>query len=139
MAIRASTASWNGNLKQGTGVMRLGSGVYEGRYTYYTRFEETPGTNPEELIGAALAGCYSMYLAAILAADGYTVHNISTTARVHLGEGPAITLIELDSVGDVAGIDAAGFTAYAGQAKAGCPVSKALAAVPVELRARLKP
>lgn len=137
MAIRTSSATWNGDLVGGSGTLRLGSGAYEGKYTYSSRFEGAPGTNPEELIGAAHAGCFSMYLASILSADGYTVRSISTTARVHLGAGPAITLIELETAGDVAGIDLARFTAYAERAKAECPVSKALAAVPHELKASL--
>ena len=137
MAIRTSSAAWNGDLKGGSGTLRLGSGTYEGKYTYSSRFEGAPGTNPEELIGAAHASCFSMYLASILSADGYTVRSISTTARVHLGEGPAITLIELETAGDVAEIDLARFTAYAERAKAECPVSKALAAVKVELKAKL--
>lgn len=137
MAIRNSSAVWNGNLKDGSGSLRLGSGVFEGEYTYASRFENGKGTNPEELIGAAHAGCFSMFLSAILSKDGYTVRRISTTAKVHLGEGPKITLIELDCEGDVGGIDGPTFKKYAGQAKEGCPVSQALASVDMHLSAKL--
>jgi lipoyl-dependent peroxiredoxin len=136
MAIRKSSAVWQGNLKSGSGVMRVGRGVFEGSYTFASRFEEGPGTNPEELLGAAHAGCFSMFLADILATDGYTVRRIATTATVHL-VGPTITLIELDTQGEITGIDEAGFIAYAEKAKVGCPVSKALAAVEKHLTAKL--
>ncbi|MHB1357530.1 MAG: OsmC family protein [Anaerolineae bacterium] len=137
MAIRKSSAVWKGNLAAGSGVMRVGSGAFDGPYTFASRFETGPGTNPEELIGAAHAGCFSMFLSAILSKDGYTVVRIATTATVHLGDGPTINLIELDTEGEVKGIDEAGFTKYAEQAKAGCPVSKALAAVETRLTVKL--
>src|SRR5512133_3222924 len=95
MAIRESTAVWKGNLVDGKGSMRLGSGAFEGEYTKASRFEEGPGTNPEELIGAAHAGCFSMFLSAILSDAGHVPTSISTSAKVHLGAGPKITLIEL--------------------------------------------
>lgn len=129
MAVRTSEAQWQGNLKDGKGSMKLGSGMFEGPFTYVSRFEEGKGTNPEELIGAAHAGCFSMFLSAILSADGHTPNSIKTTASVHLGAGPAIDRIDLVCVGDVPGIDADTFAEYAEKAKAGCPVSKALAAV----------
>jgi len=137
MAVRESSAFWKGNLPEGAGSMRLGSGAYEGSYSYASRFEEAPGTNPEELIGAAHAGCFSMYLALILSKAGHVPTRIDTTARVHLGEGPKIKLIELSTVGDVPGIDEETFKQFAEQAKTGCPVSQALSAVEMSLTARL--
>lgn len=137
MPVRTSSAVWTGNLARGSGVMRLGSGAYEGKYTRGSRFDEDPGTNPEELIAAAHAGCFSMFLSAILSKDGYTVNRIETHASVHLGDGPKITLIELDTLADVDGIDETAFQKYAEQAKQGCPVSMALAAVEMKLTAGL--
>ena len=137
MAIRASTAVWQGNLVQGKGTMKLGSGAWEGEYTRASRFEEGPGTNPEELVGAAHAGCFSMFLSAILSKAGHVPTNIATTATVHLGDGPKITLIELSTVGEVPGIDEKTFLEFAEQAKKGCPVSQALAAVEIHLAAKL--
>lgn len=139
MAIRESSAIWEGSLTEGSGSMRLGSGAYEGAFTRASRFEEGPGTNPEELVGAAHAGCFSMFLSAILSKAGHVPTRIDTTARVHLGEGPKITLIELSTVGEVPGIDEKTFLEFAEQAKTGCPVSQALAAVEVKLTARLAP
>jgi len=137
MAIRESSAIWKGNLAKGKGTMRVGSGAYEGAYTYASRFEEGPGTNPEELVGAAHAGCFSMFLAALLSKAGHIPTSISTTARVHLGDGPRITLIELSTVGEVPGIDEKTFKEFAEEAKKGCPVSQALAAVDISLAVRL--
>lgn len=130
MAIRKSEAVWNGTLREGNGTMKLGSGYFEGPYTYASRFEEAKGTNPEELIGAAHAGCYSMFLAALLTNNGTPPTRVYTTATVHLGAGPTITKIELNTEAEVPGVDDAKFQELAAQAKAGCPVSKALAAVP---------
>jgi osmotically inducible protein OsmC len=137
MAIRKSTAVWRGNLQEGEGSMRLGSGAFEGAYSRASRFEDGPGTNPEELIGAAHAGCFSMFLALILSKAGYLPTSIATTAKVHLEEGPKITLIELSTVGEVPGIDEKTFTEFAEKAKGGCPVSQALAAVEMSLEDRL--
>ena len=137
MAIRASSAIWKGNLTEGSGSMRLGSGAYEGAFSRASRFEDGAGTNPEELIGAAHAGCFSMYLSLILSQAGHVPTRIDTTAKVHLGEGPKITLIELSTVGEVPGIDEKTFVDFAEQAKKGCPVSQALAAVDMNLTARL--
>ena len=134
MPIRTSNATWNGNLQKGNGTMRLGSGLYEGPYTYASRFEEGKGSNPEELIAAAHAGCYSMFLAALLSGDGHVPKSVNTTAKVHLGTvdgAPTIHTIELFCEADVSGLDDAAFLEYAEKAKAGCPVSKALAAVSV--------
>jgi osmotically inducible protein OsmC len=137
MITRESAAQWEGSLVGGKGTMRLGSGAYEGAYTRASRFEYAPGTNPEELIGAAHAGCFSMALAGILSKAGYPPTQINTTARVHLGDGPRITLIELSTTGIVPGMDERTFIESAEQAKKGCPVSQALAAVEIRLTAAL--
>jgi osmotically inducible protein OsmC len=138
MAVRTSEAVWRGSLKAGAGTMRLASGLYEGPFTFSSRFEEATGTNPEELIGAAHAGCYSMFLAALLTEKGYVPERIRTTAAVHLGAGPLIKKIELDCEAAVPGVEATEFQELAEAAKLGCPVSKALAAVPeIKLSARL--
>ena len=137
MAIRESSAIWKGSLIDGKGSMRLGSGAYEGDFSKASRFEDGPGTNPEELIGAAHAGCFSMFLSAILSKAGHIPTRIATTAKVHLGDGPKIILIELSTVGEVPGIDEKTFVEFAEQAKKGCPVSQALAAVETRLAVRL--
>jgi len=137
MAIRESTAVWTGNLDDGKGNMRLGSGAYEGEFTKASRFEDGPGTNPEELIGAAHAGCFSMFLSAILSEAGHVPTRIATSAKVHLGAGPRIRLIELSTVGEVPGIDEATFVEFAEKAKVGCPVSQALASVDMKLMTKL--
>ena len=138
MAVRNSEATWKGTLREGSGSVKLGSGYFEGPYTYASRFEDAKGTNPEELIGAAHAGCYSMFLSALLSGKGFTPTRIYTTATVHLTAGPTISKIELDCEAEVPGVDDATFQELAAQAKAGCPVSKALAAVPeIVLNAKL--
>lgn len=137
MAIRQSSAEWKGTLKEGAGTMRLGSGAYEGPFTFASRFESGRGTNPEELIGAAHAGCFSMFLSALLTKAGFTPARISTTAKVHLGEGPTITLIELATEVEAPGLTAADLETHAEAAKKGCPVSKALAGPEIRMQARL--
>jgi osmotically inducible protein OsmC len=137
MTISNSTAVWKGNLTEGSGTMKLGKGGYEGPFTKASRFDNGAGTNPEELIGAAHAGCYSMFLSALLSKSGFPPAEIRTTAKVHLGDGPAITLIELETQAQVPGCDEPTFLQHAEQAKAGCPVSKALAAVTIKLTAHL--
>lgn len=138
MPVRRSEATWNGTLKEGGGTMRLASGLYEGPYTYYSRFEEAAGTNPEELVAAAHAGCFSMFLAALISDAGHRAERVHTTAAAHLGAGPMIKRIDLETEAVVPGLDEAAFQALAAQAKADCPVSKALAAVPeITLKARL--
>ncbi len=140
MPTRTSSAVWNGDLKNGDGSVKLGSGAYEGQYSFASRFEEGTGTNPEELIAAAHAGCFSMALAAALAREGYTVNNISTTSSVVLDKtdaGMTITQINLVTKGDVEGIDEAKFKAAAEATKTGCIVSRALAAVPMTLEVTL--
>jgi lipoyl-dependent peroxiredoxin len=137
MAIRSAKAVWKGTLKEGAGNLKLGSGVYEGPYTWASRFENAPGTNPEELIGAAHAGCYSMFLSALLTNAGFTPTSITTTAKVHLEGGPTITKIELDCEAVVPNLDAKTFEEKAAAAKQNCPVSKALSSVDIQLNARL--
>jgi lipoyl-dependent peroxiredoxin len=137
MSIRKSTAIWNGNLKEGKGTMRVGNGAYEGPFTFASRFESSAGTNPEELLGAAHAGCFSMALSADLGNAGYNPQKVSTTAKVHLDNGPKISLIELETEAEVPGIDEATFQKIAEGTKKNCPVSKALAAVEISLNAKL--
>jgi osmotically inducible protein OsmC len=137
MTTRKSTAEWKGTLKEGAGTMSLGSGSYTGPFTFASRFESGKGTNPEELIGAAHAGCYSMFLSALLTKAGFTPARIHTTATVHLGEGPTINLIELDTEAHVPNLTDAAFQEHALAAKQGCPVSKALAGPEIRLRAKL--
>ncbi len=141
MAVRTAEAEWNGNLREGTGRVKLGSGAFEGSYSFPSRFESGQGTNPEELIGAAHAGCFSMALAAGLTRAGHAPTRIHTTARVHLdkvGEGFGITAIELETEGEVPGIDADTFRQQAEAAKENCPVSKALAGTRIDLKAELR-
>jgi osmotically inducible protein OsmC len=137
MAIRTSSAEWKGTLKEGAGTMKIGAGFYEGPYTYASRFESGTGTNPEELVGAAHAGCFSMFLAALLTDAGYTPTRIATTAKVHLTAGPTISLIELTTQAEVPGVSEAEFQQHAEAAKKGCPVSKALAGPEIKLQASL--
>lgn len=139
MAVRSSSAEWKGTLKQGSGTMKLGSGTWEGPFTFASRFESGKGTNPEELIGAAQAGCFSMFLSALLSEAGFTPTRISTTATVHLEDGPTIALIELNTEAVVPGLKADAFQAHAEKAKMGCPVSKALAGPRITLKAKLLP
>lgn len=131
-----ATAHWEGDLRSGIGGMRLGSGAFEGPFSFKTRFEDAPGTNPEELLGAAHAGCFSMALSHALASAGKPPKRIDTKAVVHL-EGLAITKIELTTRGHVPGLTAAEFQAQAEDAKANCIISKALS-VPITLTATLE-
>jgi osmotically inducible protein OsmC len=137
MPTRTSTARWQGSLKDGAGSMRLASGAYQGSFSYVSRFESGEGTNPEELIAAAHAGCFSMALSNILGKAGLTPNSIETSATVHLDMPAGITKIELSTVGDVPGVEESDFVKYAEEAKANCPVSKALAAVEITLTASL--
>jgi osmotically inducible protein OsmC len=137
MAVRTSSAEWKGSLKEGSGTIKLASGAYQGPYTYASRFESAQGTNPEELIGAAHAGCFSMFLASLLTNAGFVPTRIHTTATVHLGAGPTITLIELNTEAEVPDITEAAFLERAQLAKNNCPVSKALAATETTLSAKL--
>jgi osmotically inducible protein OsmC len=137
MAVRTSEATWLGNLREGKGTMKIGKGAYDGPFTYASRFETGEGTNPEELIGAAHAGCYSMFLAGVLTTAGFPPKSVHTTATVHLTAGPTISLIELNCKADVPGVSEAVFVEKTEAAKAGCPVSKALASVEIKLIAKL--
>ncbi len=140
MTTRNAQAHWEGDLKSGKGSMKLGSGAYEGPFSFKSRFESGAGTNPEELIGAAHAGCFSMAFSNMLSEAGHVPKRIATQAKVHLellDEGPRITRIELDCEGDVPGIQADTFQDVAAKAKTGCPVSKALAGVEISLKAKL--
>ncbi len=137
MAIRTSSAEWKGSLKEGAGTMKLASGAYEGPYTFASRFESGKGTNPEELLGAAHAGCFSMFLSALLTDAGFKPTRIATTATVHLGDGPTITLIELQTRAEVPGLTEDGLQKQAEAAKKGCPVSKALAGPEIRMQAIL--
>ena len=140
MSIRNAEAVWEGNLRAGKGKVKLGSGAFEGAYSFASRFEEGTGTNPEELIGAAHAGCFSMALSADLEKAGYTAKRVHTTAKVHfeMVDGkPTITKIHLDTEAEVPGISEKDFLEQAEGAKKGCPVSRALAAVEIDLNAKL--
>jgi lipoyl-dependent peroxiredoxin len=141
MPTRTANARWDGSLQEGAGTMRMASGSYEGPYSFQSRFEEGDGTNPEELIAAAHAGCFSMALSGELGRSGHEVESVETEARVHLEEvegGFAIKRIELRTRASVPGIDDDDFQKHAKAAKEGCPVSQALAAVEsIELDAQL--
>lgn len=140
MPTRQANATWKGGLKDGQGEMEMGSGAWSGAYSFGSRFQDSEGTNPEELIGAAHAGCFSMALSVALERAGHTPEEVKTRAKVHLekeGEGFAIQRIELDTEARVPGLDDATFQEHAEDAKKNCPVSKALAGVDIELNARL--
>lgn len=140
MAVRTSEATWEGNLKEGKGKMKVGAGAYEGPFSFASRFESGSGTNPEELIAAAHAGCFSMALSAGLGKNGFNPKRVKTVAKAHLekvGEGFKITRIELNSEAEVPGIDKAKFNEIAEATKKGCPVSQALAGTEIVLNAKL--
>ena len=132
MAKRKATAKWNGGLKGGDGTMALGSGELSAPYTFKSRFEEGPGTNPEELIGAAIAGCYSMQLSAFLERDGVDFDSVQTTAEVELGRtdaGPTITNITLHTTANTSGGDEQQVRSIADEAKEACLIARALGGV----------
>jgi lipoyl-dependent peroxiredoxin len=134
-------AVWEGTLKKGKGTMAVGSGVFEGAYSFATRFENSAGTNPEELIGAAHAGCFSMALSMLLEKAGHPPREIQTRAEVKLeqvDDGFAITRIRLQTEADVPGMSVEDFEKQAEAAKNGCPVSKALSGTAIDLEATLK-
>jgi lipoyl-dependent peroxiredoxin len=138
---RNAQAQWNGGLKDGNGTLKLGSGAYDGQYSFTSRFENGTGTNPEELIGAAHAGCFSMALAAALEKAGHKATRVATSATVHLTKGDAgfsISGIDLVTRGVVPGLSAAEFQKFAADTKTGCIVSRALSAVPMTLDAKLE-
>ena len=140
MAFRTGTAHWEGSVQDGSGQVALGSGAFSGPYSYKSRIEETPQTNPEELIGAAHAGCFTMALAAQLSQQGHPPTRLDTTARVQLARdagGLTIKQIDLVTEGVVPGVDAATFQQLAQTAKENCPVSKALAGTQITLQVTL--
>ncbi len=140
MTQRISEAVWEGNLKEGKGTMRLRGGAFEGPYCFSSRFEEGPGTNPEELIGAAHAGCFSMALAHALAESGHPPLRVDTTAIVHLEKaegGFHIPKIRLETTCDVPGMEESKFLEQAELAKKTCPVSKLLCGAEITLSAKL--
>jgi lipoyl-dependent peroxiredoxin len=141
MPTRTANARWKGSLQEGEGTMSMASGAYEGPYSFQSRFEEGDGTNPEELIAAAHAGCFSMALSGELGKHGHEVEGVETEARVHIDKvegGFAIKRIELRTRASVPGIDDEEFQTHAEAAKEGCPVSQALAGVEsIELDAQL--
>jgi lipoyl-dependent peroxiredoxin len=140
MPTRTANAEWNGSLPEGKGRMAFGSGAFEGPYSFNSRMEEGPGTNPEELIGAAHAGCFSMALSGVLDADGHKADSIKTEAQVRFekeGEGWAIKGVALTTRARVPGMDDEAFRKAAEVAKENCPVSQALA-VEISLDAALE-
>jgi len=137
---RKAEAKWSGDLKSGKGMVKLGSGAFEGPYSFNSRFESGTGTNPEELLGAAHAGCFTMALSHALATAGHAPTNVTTTATVHLekAEGKfSITGIDLVTRGQVPGVSEADFQRLAQEAKTNCIVSRALSTVPMKLDAQL--
>jgi len=140
MPKRNADAAWEGDLKSGKGTMKFGSGAFEGNYSFASRFEDGKGTNPEELIGAAHAGCFSMALSADLGKNGYEPKKVETHAEVtieNVDGGFKITKIDLTTKAEVPGIDQDDFNKFANGAKENCPVSQALAGVTISLNATL--
>src|SRR3954452_24796356 len=141
MPTRTAHAEWNGPLDSGQGTMALGSGAFEGPYSFQSRMQDGAGTNPEELIGAAHAGCFSMALSLVLGNEGHEPESIATDAKVRFdkqGDGFAITSIALTTRGRVPRIDEDEFKRLADVAKENCPVSQALKAVDITLDATLQ-
>ena len=137
---RHSTAKWTGSLKEGSGQMKIGETGWEGKFSFPSRFESGDGTNPEELIGAAHAGCFSMALTASLGKAGFSPKSVNTKAVVHFGMvdgAPTIAKIELQTEADVPDIEDSKFQEIANDAKKNCPVSKALAGTDIHLDAKL--
>lgn len=140
MPVRKADAQWDGTLQEGKGSMRLGGGAYDGPYSFSSRFEDGAGTNPEELIAAAHAGCFSMAFAGALGRNGFTPTSVRTTADVHLVKTDAgfrIPRIDLRTEASVADIDEAKFQEIAADAKANCPVSQLLQTAEITLDAKL--
>lgn len=141
MAERTAKAEWNGSLKEGTGTVALGSGLFEGKFSFATRMGDEPGTNPEELLGASLAGCYAMALNAALEKEGKPAKNVRSEAKVFLGKdegGFKINRIDLFVTVTAENLNDQEFQQIAEATKQGCPISKALAAVDITLDARLE-
>jgi osmotically inducible protein OsmC len=140
MRPRSAVAEWKGNLQEGDGTMSVASGAFETGYSYESRFEDGAGSNPEELIAAAHAGCFSMALAHILSEAGHEPRSVRTTARVRLeatDAGPTITRSDLETEVSVDGVEGDEFQRFAEQAKEGCAVSRALGAIDLGVEARL--
>jgi len=140
MPVRKAEAQWNGTLLEGNGHMKMATGSYDGPFTFKSRMENGAGTNPEELIAAAHAGCFSMAFSATVGKAGFTPKSVHTTASVHFDKveaGFAITSFDLETEAQIPGIDEAKFQELAEAAKKGCPVSKALAGTTINLKARL--
>ena len=138
MSVRTAKSQWTGTLASGKGVMNFSN--YSGPFTFKSRFEEGDGTNPEELIGAAHSGCYSMFLAALISGEKLTPKSVETTAKVHLGKddkGPVITTIELECQVKCKGLSQEKFDELAEAAKEGCPISRLVAAADIKLSATL--
>lgn len=138
MKTRRAEARWTGLLRDGEGEIEFESGPFTGSYSHGSRFAEEAGTNPEEMIGGALAGCFAMFLAGVLEGEDYPPEELVATAVVSLDtDDLEITTIELEVEGDVPGIDAESFREAAEEAKAGCPVSKAVAGPEISVSATL--
>ncbi len=140
MPIRAAQAEWHGTLREGEGTVRFGDGAFEGKYSVPSRFEEGPGTNPEELLGAAHAACFSMALSSGLGQAGFSPERIATQAQVHIEKleaGWTVTRIDLDTEAVVPGMQRDAFLEAAEKAKLNCPISRALGEVEISLNARL--
>ncbi len=138
MSVRKAKAKWNGTLKEGNGVMSFSN--YDGPYTFKSRFEEGDGTNPEELIGAAHAGCYSMFLSALISGENLSPESVETTATVHLERddvGPVVSKIELNCQVKCTGLSQDKFNELAAAAKAKCPISRLVSSADIQLTATL--
>jgi osmotically inducible protein OsmC len=138
MSVRTAKSQWNGTLQDGQGTMNFSN--YSGPFTFKSRFEEGSGTNPEELVGAAHSGCYSMFLAALISGEGLTPDSVETTAKVHLGKddvGPVVTTIELDCQVKCDGLSQEKFQELSAAAKEKCPISRLVAAADIKLNAHL--
>ena len=141
MADRKANATWNGGVMDGKGKVALGSGLFEGAYSFATRMGEEPGTNPEELLGASLAGCYAMALNATLERGGNKPKEVTAEAVVHLGKddnGFVIKGIDLSATAEIEGVEDADFQRIAEEVKSSCPISKALGGTKITLNASLK-
>lgn len=140
MPVRKATATWEGSLREGKGTMKPATAAWEGPFTFSTRFEDKPGTNPEELVGAALAGCFSMDVSGNLGRAGYSPERIDTTANVTLertDDGPRVTRIHLEMEARVPGIENDEFQKIAAAVKDGCPISNLLTGAEITLDAKL--
>jgi lipoyl-dependent peroxiredoxin len=141
MTARNGSAEWRGDIKNGSGSITVGDGVFHGAFSYGTRFGETPGTNPEQLIAAAQAACFTMALAHLLGEAGHAPESLRTNAVVqlrNLNGAPTLTRLDIDTEGHVPGVDEQQFRQFAEQAKTNCPVARALAGIPeITLTAKL--